>query len=88
MTKLIHVCVKPGVLDEELGYDMGGWSGRVTAQDGDLLTIEWNGPTLRRIPDATLRNCIDNGYSYDEYYLEIMDVDKSNIPNNYGILPT
>lgn len=75
MTKLTHVRVKPGVIDEELGYDMGGWSGRVTAQDGNLLTIEWDGPTLRRIPDATLRNCIDKGYSYEEYYLEITDVD-------------
>ena len=75
MTKLTHVRVKPGVLDEELGYDMGGWSGRVTKQESNLLTIEWDGPTLRRIPDDLHRYCLDNGYETDNIRLLFEDVE-------------
>jgi hypothetical protein len=58
MAKLNHIRVKTGVLDEEIGNDMGGWSGRVIGNENDLLTIEWDGPTLRRIPDAMIRHGI------------------------------
>lgn len=40
MTRRPHVRVKPGVLDEEFGGDMGGWSGRVIKREGNLLTIK------------------------------------------------
>lgn len=75
MTKLTHIRVKPGVLDEELGYDMGGWAGRVIENENDLLTIEWDGPTLRRIPGAMIRHGIDQGYGMNEYYLLLSDVE-------------
>ena len=39
MTHLTHIRVKPGVLEEESGKDMGGWSGRVTKQEEDLVAI-------------------------------------------------
>lgn len=77
MTKLTHVRVKPGVIDEELGTDMGGWSGRVTKQEGNLLTITWDGPTLRRIPDDLHRYCLDKGYETDNIRLYTEEVEDS-----------
>ncbi len=73
MTKLTHVRVKPGVLDEELGYDMGGWAGRVIGNENDLLTIYWDGPTLRRIPATIIRHGMDQGYALAYYCLPLHD---------------
>ncbi len=75
MTNLTHVRVKPGVLDEEFGNDMGGWSGSTSTNPNHLLTVSWDGPTLRKIPDANIRHCIDKGYSYEEYWLDPKDLE-------------
>lgn len=58
MNNSTYVRVKSGVLDEELGNDMGGWCGRISSNPNHLLTITWDGPTLCRIPDANIRHCI------------------------------
>jgi hypothetical protein len=84
MTKVPHVRVKLGVLDLDFGNDMSGWSGRVTKQENDLLTIEWDGPTLRSIPDANIRYGLDQGYSINEYWLGTNDVEPAEPTDTFA----
>jgi hypothetical protein len=83
MTTTAYIRVKPGILDEELGYDMGGWTGRIVRREDDMIVIEWDGPTLCQIPDRTIRNCIDNGGGCNEYWLfpkDVTDIDPTDTP--------
>ena len=66
------VHVTSNYIDEHSGVSLQGWSGRVVAIHPveQLLTIEWDSPTLMRIPDAYIRQSLDEGYDYFQYDIE------------------
>ena len=45
------VRVKPGTIDPDFGFEIGGWHGQVTEIDDDLVCIELDSITLSEIPD-------------------------------------
>ena len=71
------VQVKAGQQDEDTGISLAGASGRVISLDpgSGMVEVEWDGPTLRQLPDAYIRHSIDEGYDYFRYYLEIADIE-------------
>lgn len=70
------VVVKAGRQDPDTETSLMGWSGIVIAihpEDG-MLEIEWDSPTLLQMPDAYIRNSIDDGYDYLRYQIEVINV--------------
>jgi hypothetical protein len=54
------VIVKQGVLDPDLGTDIGGWQGRIAEieQQSNLIGIDWDSLILGNIPDSAIDNCV------------------------------
>lgn len=73
------VIVKPNVKDEELGIevDMGGWQGRISEilPEKNLICIDWDSITLKNIPSSAITLSEEKGFGWDQYYLEIGDVE-------------
>ncbi len=62
------VRVKPGVEDEDFGYDLSGWEGRVMEVERKSVTVAWDSHTLRRdMPAAMITACEKIGMSWDIY---------------------
>lgn len=77
------VAAKPGTKDPDLGGDISGWQGRVTAieqyENAEALTImiEWDSITLQNIPEAVIIHCEREGLDWGEMGLfahEVMPV--------------
>lgn len=64
------VVVKPGVLDPDYGFDMGGWQGRVTEnhhadeQGNPLVSIAWDSVTLKQMPVEMIERCEEDGLDW------------------------
>ena len=71
------VQVNPSQSDEETGISIAGWTGRVTSIDSKykMVELEWDSPTLLQMPDKYVRQCIDNGYDYLSYNIELSDIE-------------
>lgn len=71
------VAVKVGWRDPDTETSLTGWSGIVTAlyPEYGMIKIEWDGPTLRQLPDDYIRSSIDNGYDYLRYQIEVENVE-------------
>ncbi len=57
------VIVKAGVLDPDLGTDIGGWQGRISEVDseGNIIGIDWDSLTMKNIPDSVIDKCEEEG---------------------------
>lgn len=73
-----NVVVKLGFKDDEDGYDMGGWQGRITDMDKDskpvMVSIQWDSITLKNIPLKLIEQYEETGMSWDEYNLYAEDI--------------
>lgn len=69
--------VKAGQRDEETGVSLAGWSGRITAlyPEANTVEVEWDSPTLRRLPGAFICNSLDEGYDYTRFNVETTAID-------------
>jgi hypothetical protein len=71
------VIVKQGVLDPDLGTDIGGWQGRISEieQQSNLIGIDWDSITLKNIPDSVIDQCEVEGYDWTQMYLSSTEVE-------------
>jgi hypothetical protein len=71
------VIVKPGVLDPDLGTDIGGWQGRISEIGGQshLIGIDWDSVTLKNIPDSVIDKCEVEGLDWTQMYLSSTEVE-------------
>jgi hypothetical protein len=71
------VIVKPTIQDPDFGLDIGGWQGRVSdvLEDGEVVLIGWDSLTLKDIPDLMIAKCEEDGLSWDEMYLPVIEIE-------------
>ena len=69
------VIVKPGVKDPDLGIDIGGWQGRISEIQDDLVCIDWDSVTLKNMPGSAIAECEQRGMGWSQMYLEATDVE-------------
>ncbi|MCB0598749.1 MAG: 2OG-Fe(II) oxygenase [Lewinellaceae bacterium] len=71
------VQVKAGQRDEDTGASLAGWSGRITAlyPEADTVEVEWDSPTLRRMPGAFICHSLDEGYDHTRYNVETANIE-------------
>ena len=69
------VIVKQGVLDPDLGTDIGGWQGRIAEIEGQIIGIDWDSITLKNIPGSVIDKCEVEGWSWTRMYLEARSVE-------------
>jgi len=69
------VKVKQGVLDPDFGGDIGGWQGKVSTVDGDLVCIDLDKITLSKCPDDYIQQAEEDGLDWEQIYLSIEDVE-------------
>ncbi|MFH1112897.1 MAG: hypothetical protein V1792_03165 [Pseudomonadota bacterium] len=72
------VVVKSGVVDPDLGIEIGGWQGRIEEVDeGGTLLIRWDSITLRDMGlDITIR-CENENLDWELMTLEVIDIEES-----------
>ena len=71
------VKVKQGVIDPDFGDDIGGWQGKVSEVDGDVVGIDWDRITLFKCPDKYIQRCEEDGLDWEQIYLSIGDVESA-----------
>ncbi len=71
------VVVKPGVVDPDLGIEIGGWEGKIAEEPGqdDLVLISWDSVTLRNTPDFVIEQCEEQGLDWTKMYLDTQEVE-------------
>jgi hypothetical protein len=71
------VVVKPGVVDPDLGIQIGGWQGRLVEEPGadGLVLIAWDSVTLQNMPDAAIEQCEEQGLDWTQMGLEASEVE-------------
>ncbi len=67
--------VKQGVLDPDFGDDIGGWQGKISDVDGDLVCIDWDNTTLSNCPDEYIQRCEEDGLDWEQIYLSNEDIE-------------
>ncbi len=71
------VIVKAGVLDPDLGTDIGGWQGRISEIEpqSNLIGIDWDSITLKQIPDSVIDKCEESGWDWTRMSLSSTEVE-------------
>jgi len=83
------VIVKQGVLDPDLGTDIGGWQGRIVTierqsnligivtieRQSNLIGIEWDSITLKNIPSSVIDQCEVENLDWAQMCLFSTDVE-------------
>ncbi|MGB8701742.1 MAG: hypothetical protein WCD18_20185, partial [Thermosynechococcaceae cyanobacterium] len=71
------VIVKLGVQDPDFGINLAGWQGQVceVSDDQKLVCIDWDGLTLKNMPDSVITQCEEEGMEWSQMYLEVSDVE-------------
>jgi len=71
------VMVKPGVMDPDLGAEIGGWTGKIAEEPGqdNLVLISWDSVTLQNMPDSAIAQCEEQGLDWTRMYLETQEVE-------------
>jgi hypothetical protein len=71
------VIVKQGVLDPDLGTDIGGWQGRIVTieRQSNLIGIEWDSITLKNIPSSVIDQCEVENLDWTQMCLFSTDVE-------------
>lgn len=65
------VIVKSQVMDPDLGFDLGGWQGRVSEifAEGNNVCIDWDSITLENMPYSVIAECEERGLDWRKIYL-------------------
>ena len=71
------VRVKPGTIDPDFGFEIGGWHGQVIDIDDELIFIELDSITLSEIPDEYFTKCEIDGLNWKMIYLLFDEVELS-----------
>jgi len=72
------VVVKAGIEELDTGINMGGWQGRVTKiEEENILCIEWDSLTLKKLPDSYIKNSEQEGLDWSQYYIYATDLEKT-----------
>ena len=72
------VVVKSGVLDPDLGFDIGGWQGRIEeVHDGGTVFIRWDSITLREMGLEIAIQCENEDLDWELMTLEIAEIEKA-----------
>jgi hypothetical protein len=74
------IITRSGTVDPDLGLDISGWQGRVIEMDkgprGQQMTcIEWDGPTLKRMPPEIIEKCEEDGLDWRVMWLDAREVE-------------
>lgn len=71
------VVVKSGVTDPDMGNDISGWQGRVSAifDEEGTLAIQWDSFTLKSLPLTHIAWCEEEGLSWSEMNLDKEEVE-------------
>ena len=69
------VKVKQGVIDPDFGGDIGGWQGKISEVDGDIVCIDWDSITLSNCPDEYIQRSEEDGLDWEQMYLSIEDIE-------------
>lgn len=73
------VVVNEGVQDpDDPGSIIAGWQGRIAKMDGDLILIDWDSITLKQMPEPMIIKCEQEGWDWQQMYLEVSDVRVAN----------
>ena len=74
------VTVRPNVKDPDLGIDISGWQGRISEinQETDVITVDWDSVTLKNTPGSVIDKCEEEGWGWNQMYLERTDVELSS----------
>ena len=83
------VVTKPSAIDWDLGLDIGGWQGRVIEMSKgfrgqDMICIEWESSTLRRMPRELIEKCEQDGQSWRVMWLDVEEVESMKQPSATG----
>jgi len=71
------VVVKSGVIDPDLGIDIGGWQGQVIEADcGDTVFIRWDSITLKAMGLDVVIRCANENLDWQVMTVEMADVKK------------
>ena len=68
----------PGVKDQDIDTDLGGWQGRIEDIDKGNETyveIAWDSITLKQMPSEYIMSALDGGYEYCLMWLEDKEVE-------------
>lgn len=70
------VAVKPGVLDVDMGGDIGGWQGRILHIDPAEQTVglQWDSITLQTMPASLIEHCEAEGLEWAEMGLGLDEI--------------
>lgn len=69
------VKVRQGVRDPDFGDDIGGWQGKISDVDGDLVCIDWDNTTLSNCPDEYIQRCEEDGLDWEKMYLSVKEIE-------------
>ena len=70
------VAVKSGVLDPDLGTDIGGWQGRIEEiDDGRTVFIRWDSITLQHMGLDLVIRCENENFDWGVMTLNTKDIE-------------
>jgi len=69
------VIVKTNTKDPDWGTDIGGWQGRISDIEDDIVTVVWDSVTLKVMSDSLIRRCEQEGWGWTEMNLSINDIE-------------
>ncbi len=73
------VVVKPGVKDPDMGFDIGGWQGRIedVYDEEDTVLIRWDSITLQDMSHELIIQCEKENLYWEYMILGITDIQKT-----------
>lgn len=69
------VVVKQNVKDPDSGIDIGGWQGRISEIERDLVCIDWDSQTLKNMPSSIISDCEKEGLDWSKMHLGIHEIE-------------
>ena len=51
------VIIKSGVKDPDLGIELEGWQGRISALEEEVIGIDWDSITLKNMEESVIIRC-------------------------------
>lgn len=68
------IVVREGIMDEDTGVSLAGWTGQIMEVEEDLLLIEWDAATLADMPPGYISDSVDSGHEFKLYWIEQAEV--------------
>jgi len=63
------VIIKSGVKDPDLGIELEGWQGRISALEEEVIGIDWDSITLKNMEESVIIRCEQEGLDWTKMYL-------------------